>query len=340
VSPDFRSELRAPGARSLAYLDRAIGDFARRIEELGILDDTLVLITSDESAGTRADVGAVTKTLTQNWGFLIAQLPQRLRGRVDQPFAQLDLPLSILDYLGLADLGLADRGAHFFGRSVFRRYREGRFIFFANTNLRSVGALDPGGRLLLCMDGTRRCRKYAIPEGRVFGPERRLLDWKRGEEGILRDLAARSLRSQPQAAHRRDFALLVDPTFVVEGTGEQLIHGGQFVSLAPGEWLEIDLEVEARGPKTRAVLDHVLRSTSTDQLFTWKIRLGGGQTLRMNYSYAPEQATDEVGSRSLAHLVQGSRLELHFAKARMTLHSSGPRPEPGVQVHRLDVDPH
>jgi hypothetical protein len=335
VPPDFRSELRAPGARSLAYLDRAIGDFARRIGELGILDDTLVLITSDESAGSRADVGAVRKTLTQNWGFLIAQLPQRLRGRVDQPFAQLDLPLSILDYLGLAD-----RGAHFFGRSVFRRYRAGRFIFFANTNLRSVGALDPGGRLLLCMDGTRRCRKYAIPEGRVFGPERRLLDWKRGEEGILRDLAARSLRSQPQAAHRRDFALLVDPTFVVEGTGEQLIHGGQFVSLAPGEWLEIDLEVEARGPQTRAVLDHVLRSTSTDQLFTWNIPLGGGQTLRMNYSYAPEQATDEVGSRSLAHLVQGSRLELRFAKARMTLHSSGPRPEPGVQVHQLEVEPH
>jgi arylsulfatase A-like enzyme len=335
VPPGFRTGLRAPGARSLAYLDLAIGDFVRRIEELGIPDDTLVLITSDESAGIRVDVGAVRKTLSQNWGFLIVRVPQRLRGRVNQPFGQVDLPLSILDYLGLAD-----RGGHFFGRSVFRRYHEGRFIFFANTNLRSVGALDPGGRLLLCMDGTRRCRKYEIPEGRVFGAERRLLDWKRGEEGILRDLAARSLRSHPEAAPRHEFALLLNPSFVVEGPGEQLIHGGQFVSLAPGEWLEVDLEVEARGPQAQAILDHVLRSPATDQLFTWQIRLGGGQTLRMNYSYAPERESDEVGSRSIAHLVEGSRLELRFAKARMTLHSSGPRPDPGVQVHHLEVEPH
>jgi hypothetical protein len=334
VPPDFRTDLRAEGARSLAYLDLAIGDFARRIEELGILDDTLVLITSDESAGIWTDVGAVRKTLSQNWGFLIARVPKHLRGRVDEPFAQVDLPLSILDYLGLAD-----RGAHFFGRSVFRRYREGRFIFFANTNLRSAGALDPEGRLLLCMDGLRRCRKYASPEGRVFGPERRILDWKRDRDGIVGELAARSLRAPADAAPRRDFALLEDPTFAVEGPGEQLIHGGQFVSLKRGEWLEVDLEVEARGPQTRAVLDHVLRSTGTDQLFTWSIRLGGGQTLRMHYTYAPERATDEVGSRSVARLVKGSRLELGFAKARMTVHSQGPRPDPGMQVHHLEVEP-
>ena len=59
----------------------------------------------------------------------------------------------------------------------------------------------------------------------------------------------------------------------------------------------------------------------------------------MNYSYAPGQATDEVGSRSFARVVEGSRMELTFSKARMSLHSTGPRPDPEVQVHRLEVEP-
>ncbi len=59
----------------------------------------------------------------------------------------------------------------------------------------------------------------------------------------------------------------------------------------------------------------------------------------MNYTYAPEERTDGVGSRSLARVVQGSRMELRFARARMTLRSGRGRPEAGVQVHRLVVRP-
>ena len=332
VPPEFRADLKQDSLRALAYLDLAVGDFARSLEERGVPDDTLVLFTSDESMGVRAHAD-LTNTLSQNWGFLIARVPEGLRGRVQEPFAQVDLALSILDFLGLAD-----RGAHLFGRSVFRRYDAPRFIFFANTNVGAVGAFDPEGKVLLCMDDFRRCRKYAAPESKPFAAEHRTLAWS-SRDDIVRALAIRSVRSRPETSSTRDFPLVMDAVFVAEGSDDQLVHGGQFVSLAPGEWIEVELEIEARGPQAEAELDHVLRLTGADHLYTWSIRLKHAQTLRMNYTYAPEEPIDEVGSRSIARVVRGSRAELIFKKARMSLHRSGERPDSGVQVHRLEVLP-
>jgi hypothetical protein len=329
---EFRADEKQDTLRALAYLDLAVGAFVRDLEERGVPDDTLVLFTSDESMGvrTRADL---TNTLSQNWGFLIARVPEGLRGRVREPFAQVDLALSILDFLGLAE-----RGAHFFGRSVFRRYDAPRFVFFANTNVGAIGALDPEGKVLLCVDNSRRCRKYAAPENMPFAAEHRTLPWSSSDD-IIHALAIRSIRSQPEARSTRLFPLVKDAIFLAEGSEDQLVHGGQFVSLAPGEWIEVELEIEVRGPQAEVELDHVLRLTGTGRMHTWNIRLKDAQTLRMKYSYAPEEPIDEVGSRSIARVVRGSRAELTFKKARMSLHRSGERPDPGVQVRHLEVLP-
>ena len=332
VPPGFRADAKQDSLRALAYLDLAVGAFVRNLEERGVPDDTLVLFTSDESMGVRAP-SELTNTLSQNWGFLIARVPEGLRGRVQEPFAQVDLALSILDFLGLAE-----RGSHLFGRSVFRRYDAGRFLFFANSNLGTAGALDPDGHVLLCSDDFRRCRKFAVPDGGAFGRDRQVLDWSLATDDVVRALALRSLRPSGGAA-RRDFGLVANRVYVVDASDAEVIHGGQFVSLKPGEWLEVDLEVEARGAGGRAVLEHVLRSTGADRLFKWEIPLAGGQTLHMHYTYAPEESTDEVGSRSLARVVEGSRVELTFEQARMTLRSGAGRPESGVQVQRLEVVP-
>ena len=327
---EFRPELERDGWRALAYLDGAIGSFVGALEERRVTDDTLVLLTSDESMGV-GGLGPRSTVLFQNWGLLIALVPGGLRERVSEPFGQVDLALSILDFLDLAE-----RGTHFFGRSVFRRYDEGRFLFFANSNVGALGALDPDGDLLLCRDPFRSCQRFGLPDGRIFARTFGARDWRSRDE-IVRALAARSLRSTGEAP-RRDWRLVADPLFLAESREAQVIHGGQFVTLQAGEWLEVDLEVETRG-NARVSLEHVLRSTGADRLYRWEIPLAGGQILRMNYTYAPDERTDGVGSRSLARVVQGSRMELRFERARMTLRSGRGRPDAGVQVHRLDVQP-
>ena len=71
-----------------------------------------------------------------------------------EPFALMDLALSILDYLGMGE-----RGDHFFGRSVFRSYdgERGRHIPFANVNQNTVGTLDPDGHLVFCVRKIANC---------------------------------------------------------------------------------------------------------------------------------------------------------------------------------------
>jgi hypothetical protein len=334
VPSDFRRDLRPEGARALLYLDAAVGAFVERLEEMGVRDDTLVLLTSDESAGVRSANDVLTRILSQNWGFLIALLPEGGSQRVTAPFAQMDLALSILDFLGLSD-----RGDAFFGRSVFRRYERERSIYFANTNHGAAGSLSADGRVLVCTDEFRNCRAFQAPGGRPFDPARRAGPARSDEVDTLRRLVRRSVRTPGTKRATRTFPLITDPVFVAQGPGDQLVHGGQFVSLAPGDWIEVDLRIEASGSGARVEIDHVLRLTGSDQLGTWQIPLADGYTLHLEYTYAPEEPIDEVGVRSIVRLVEGERIRLDFARSRMTLHSAGQPPAPGIHVKRREITP-
>jgi hypothetical protein len=328
----FRTDLRSDVVRAWVHLDEAIGEFARRLGDLGLRDDTLILITSDESAGNQPAGDVLNRILSQNWGFLIALLPERSSARVTEPFALMDLPLSILDFLGLAD-----RGDHFFGRSVFRRYADERVLFFANTNQGATGSAAPGGRGLVCTDGFRRCRAFQTEGGRFFDPSRIMVPVRSEEVASLRELSRRSVRQRGGERQARVLSFLTDPLFVVEGAGDQLIHGGQFVSLKPGEWVEVELRVSAQGPGAQAEIQHVLRLPTADELRTWDLRLADGQTLHLRYTYAPEEAMNELDARSTARVIRGDQIELDFEQAQVTIHRAGRAPAVGLVVSRREI---
>jgi hypothetical protein len=332
VPADFRPDLRSDVVRTLAYLDLAIAEFDRALESLGVLEDTLVLITSDESLGLASPDNEVMRTLSQNWSFLIARLPHPMARLVDAPFAQVDIALSILDYLGLGE-----RGRELFGRSVFRSYDRGRYLFFGNVNLLAAGALDPEGHLLLCLDDYRSCKRYAPAGGRVFGPGRVIEDWTPESDGIVARMERRSDTPSDGGAASREFALLVDPVFPVE-TGEyQMVHGGQYLSLRPGEWIDVDLEVQAEIPSGSVQLLQQLRNNAT-AFFRSEIRLRDGETLRLRYSFAPQLAVD--GVRCQTHVrSEGGPGTLRFRQARMRLHTEGPPPAPGAHVQLHEIVP-
>lgn len=311
--------------RSLAYLDLAIGQFNRRLNELGVPKNTLVIYTSDEASGA-------TSWVSQNWGYLIARVPDHKQLHVTEPFAQMDLALTVLDYLGLAEFG-----THLFGRSAFRRYAEPRHIFFSNTNMFYLGARDPDGNMLLCFEGGAGCDKYSLEGGKFFSRKFSVIDAKPGEFDLVKQMARRTVAGRRADASTRSFDMMVDPVFVVEsksGLTNQMIHGGLYVDLEEGEWVE----VEASGaPGAHTQILHFLRSHQNERIRRWIEPLAAGQTLRLHYTCTPEENVDGVQCRSIALLEGDQDVELRFIRAITTHHRKGDPPRYGVDVVELET---
>ena len=112
---------------TVAILDRAVADFLQGIRADGVLDDTLVLITSDESHGD--DIGE----WVSSWGLMAILAPEgpalpRIKAG---GYGLVDIEASVLDYLGLPAPDTI------IGRSMFRDYRQPReMVSFTNSKLR------------------------------------------------------------------------------------------------------------------------------------------------------------------------------------------------------------
>src|SRR5690606_41408508 len=93
----YRARHGDPRQAAVAYLDDAVGHFLDTLDARGVLDDTLVIVTSDESHGLDQ------ARLASAWGFNLllapeqAQLPRRKEG----VYGHIDLAASALDYLAL-----------------------------------------------------------------------------------------------------------------------------------------------------------------------------------------------------------------------------------------------
>lgn len=133
---------------AIAYLDDAVADFLNALEKQGVLKDTLVIVTSDESHGLE------NVRLASAWGFNLllapeqAQLPALKHG----VYGHVDLSASVLDYFAFPV------PANIAGRSLLRDYPGGREIMsYTNGLLRQH---DGNGTLTEC-DFQNVCRRYA-----------------------------------------------------------------------------------------------------------------------------------------------------------------------------------
>jgi len=159
---DYLARYDTAKQAAVAYLDDALGAFLDNLERQGVLKDTLVIVTSDESHG----IDGVR--LASSWGFNLmlapeqTQLPHLKQGT----YGHIDLATSLLDYFALpipAALG---------GRSLLRDYDSGReMISYTNGMLRYH---DGQGVLTEC-DFQQRCRRYAsqgfiADQARYLGP--------------------------------------------------------------------------------------------------------------------------------------------------------------------------
>ena len=331
IPKNFESEKPIRFSRALSYADQAIYAFLVALEQRGVFENTLVLITSDESRGMSAGRDKTTAALTQNWGFLIALLPEKLQASIAEPFGLVDIPISVLDYLGLAE-----RGEHFFGRSLFRSYASGRYLFFANRNLRIFGSRAPDGSLVLCPTSMIGCRRYAPEDGRLFSGRRTEVDWNEDYGAVTRDIAQLSVEVQERGVQPRVYELLMTPRFKVERRHPSLIHGGQHIDLKKNQWIDVEFEFDAVGGRHSVEFAHVLNMGAGKRRRFW-VKARSGESVAFRYTYLASRDLRGVTCRSLARVMGLEETELTFRKARMTVHTFGARPEPGVVVQRHEV---
>jgi len=328
---DFEPDEPSRFVRALAYLDAALGAFVDRLEEEGVFDDTLVVVVSDESMGIPGlFVDPWDRAISQNWGFLAVLAPGVVPARIDAPFSQIDVPLSILDALGLGD-----RGSELYGRSVLRKYERPRRLYFANSNLHAAGALDRDGALLMCLDDFARCRKWAPQGTRSFAAGAVERPWVAGTDDFVRQMVHRSVQTIATDSTLREFDLVGESRVTLDRPGQgEVIHGGQYVDLRAGDWLEVELEVAATASSenARGLLTHVLKQHDPPAPYVTKVPLPAGQTLRLHYSFAPDRAVADIQCQSMGELLDGESIDLEFRRARMLVHRSGAPPGPGLYV--------
>ncbi|MBQ9578333.1 MAG: ankyrin repeat domain-containing protein, partial [Ottowia sp.] len=127
-------------------LDEAVAAFLHQLKADGVMEDTLVIVTSDESHG------APRWDWVSSWGLHMVFAPEQAAlPRIKQGgYGLLDVEASVLDYLGLA------APPAIIGRSYFRDYDTPREMFsFTNMVLRrhtgNTGIRCAGGRT--CVEG-------------------------------------------------------------------------------------------------------------------------------------------------------------------------------------------
>lgn len=216
---------------AVAKLDRDVNRFMRAMEQSGFYNETLVVITSDESHYVPGH------PYGGNWGLNIAlakDIPPRIK---HGEYGLIDTSASILDYLGKWR-----SPTHLLGRSVFREYEAEREILFSMGDI-MVSRGD--GRVLQCRAPTV-CAEYVSDNGKLFGPgySRHPVAVDNESSGTkywhLVENRNRNLAQKLGVAH---FSLLKDFDVTV-GPKQELLNDGQYFDVPAKHTVRIELDIE------------------------------------------------------------------------------------------------
>jgi len=319
---------------ALDYLDRAVGSFIQELEELGILKNTLVLITSDESREDKPHESDEASMLSQSWGFLIVLTPPGDSGVVDEPFMQLDLPISILDYLDLPD-----SAGRLGGQSVFRHYATTRDLLWGNTYLDLAAGLSSSGELVFCDGSFRSCRGAQLTGRSLYSPGIELSSVDPSTVGWLQRGVEESRSAGVAASDEREF-LLIQPgsTPVMEDSSGQLIFGGQFLTIPAGVQADVEIEIEIAGPKGGALnFSHDVVIFGQQQYLRTG-RLEVGQTVRIRYTVVTRTAYEGVNFRFWVEEYNTTGLEVVAKNASIKLSpAKSNAPPDGLTEHEFQI---
>ncbi|MEP1213628.1 MAG: sulfatase-like hydrolase/transferase [Marinobacter sp.] len=154
--------------KAMRTMGEALNGFLDGLASDGILDDTLVILTSDESGGfIRQDPESLP--LNNNVGVLAVRPPNgdslARYAPERQIVAQIDIPPTILDITGLGR-----KTGDMIGRSLLVQQQNAtRDLLLADTYTGLKYFLRESGQLLSCSELMTRCKTWQFDPKRLFG---------------------------------------------------------------------------------------------------------------------------------------------------------------------------
>ena len=317
--------------KAARYADASLADFIQALRARGVLENTLVLITSDESRGLpeQADVDPVTLLLSRNWSFLIALTPDDSPRRIDTPFAQSDLAVSILDYIAAAPTSTPMRSTMGSGRSLFRTYPQPRPMAFANTYQRRIFHADPKGGLSVCLEDLSACSRFSMPPDRPFQARSPAIGDLSPDELHSLDtwLFAPDLNAWEKAGPESIALIGPQPIPILEGPARyQIIFGGQGLELPVGAEVELALDVRLNPLNPTEAQDgritlrtNLLASDQPQPLLSEELPLEVGERLRLRYRIVVGSPLHQAEARFVVIDRSGQPAQLIFKQATLTV---------------------
>lgn len=319
--------------RAMTYLDDAVGEFIDRLESEGTLDSTLVVLTSDESAGLPQGEDDLVRTLSQNWSLAILMPPGEGPRLLEEPFLQSDLAVTLLDYLGAAD-----EAAPFTGRSLFRSYRTDRPLFFANTHQGRVYGLFPPNQLLACREGPVDCESFELSARGLFSGSLASGTAGQREAEMLRAATRLSLQDLTADSGIRTYQL-VDDLKVPVMARHRKIFDGQYLDVPDSMVVEVEIEGEVIGQQGWLHVRHDLVSREDKHYLARLPVMGPGDRFRLRYRLHPGGPLSGLICRASADLLDTDRLDLELEVAELRiLPEEGEALGVGVEVLEESVD--
>ena len=333
----FPDDALAEGAesrqeRAFRWADDALAEFLRELERHGVLRDTVVIITSDESAGLVKAASATQRLLSQSWSFAVVMLPEPQARRVDTLYAHVDTALSVTDLLGLER-----QAQRFTGRSWFREYETPRRLFAGNTYAGRVIMWEPSGSAVVCGESFRNCTR-SVPVGDLlFGPERRSEPAPPRERQIVAEVARLTRSGRQDMTEVGVIELLTeDAVSVPSATGKKLLFGGQYLRVPAGTTLRIDLDVEVVGEQAGIDFHQDVFLSGYEKFARKGIRVGDGERWRLSYEIEVAQDASQLVVQLYATAVAGESAVIRFHDARLSM-TAGSATSPSVTLIQDEV---
>jgi arylsulfatase A-like enzyme len=306
-------------ARGFRYLDRALRDFIDKLSSEGTLDNTLVIITCDESRGItgKNDLPAGER-ICQQWGLCVVLHPRIAVGmRIDVRYASSDLALSVLDYLGLPG-----DSALFGGRSIFRKYSRERDIYFANTYGNFIGRFTKDNFVELCSGNLRYGERYPIENNRAFSFNKKSVGALSADErraiGRFAALSNTSVIDPAVMDHTYNFYSGI--THTIEKGPQQNLLSGQFFVIPKNCFVSVKYRGRVLpGDSCVVFLKHDLASNSGNMRIVEYMHgeAAQGDTFSAYYEFYCNESYYFTEFRATAELVKGNAAHLVLDEAAL-----------------------
>ena len=335
----FPDTATAEGARSrqeraFRWADDGLAEFLTQLERRGVLRDTVVIITSDESAGLAQAASRTHRLLSQSWSFVIVMMPEPRAKRIDTLYAHVDTALSVIDLLGLER-----QAQRFIGRSWFRDYETPRRVFAGNTYARNVIMWEPSGSAIVCEESFRDCFRSVPIDDRVFGPKRQSEPAPRRERQVLTEVARRTRSGRGDMTEAGALDLLTEDTVSVPASaGKKLLTGGQYLRVPGGATLRVDLDLEVSGDAATIDFHQDVFLNGYERFARKSVQVRGGERWRLSYEIGVVKDSSQLVVQLYATTVSGEVAAIEFHDARLSM-TAGPVISAEATVIQDEVSP-